>query len=69
MERIPDVQEAVGAALLSLGDGNWRMGDGMPVTKSNLGTGDELIIIEHFMCKPILVHFIGSYSSCIPTSC
>jgi len=49
MERIPDVQEAVGAALLSLGDGNWRMGDGMPVAKSNLGPGDGSIIIEHFI--------------------
>lgn len=50
VERIPDVQEAVGAVLLSLGDGNWRMGDGMPIAKSNLGPGDEQIIIEHFMC-------------------
>lgn len=51
MERLPDVKEAVGAALLSLGDGNWRMGDGIPVAKSNLGLGDESIIIEHFTCK------------------
>ena len=33
VERIPDVQEAVGAVLLSLGVGNWRMRDGMPITK------------------------------------
>ena len=51
MENIPDVEEAVGSTLLSLGDGNWRMGDGMPVAKSNLGSGDEAIIIAHFMCK------------------
>jgi exocyst complex protein 7 len=50
MERIPDVGQAVGSALLSLGDGNWRMGYGMPVAKSNLGPGDEPIIIEHFTC-------------------
>src|SRR6266436_2906714 len=59
MERIPDVEEAIGSALLSLGDGNWRMGDGMPVAKSNLGSGDEPIVIEHFMCKlliSILIH-------------
>ena len=55
VERIPDVQEAVGAVLLSLGDGNWRMGDGMPITKSNLGPGDEQIIIEHFMCTSFLL--------------
>ena len=33
VERIPDAQEAVGAVLLSLGVGNRRMGDGMPITK------------------------------------
>ena len=57
MERIPEVGEAVGSALLSLGDGNWRMGDGMPVAKSNLGIGDEPIVIEHFMCKPACLQF------------
>ena len=49
MEHIPGVEEAVGSALLSLGDGNWRMGDGMPIAKSNLGVGDEPIIIADFM--------------------
>ena len=29
MVRIPEVREAIGAVLLSLGDGNWRMGDGL----------------------------------------
>ena len=50
LERIPDAQEAVGVVLLSLGDGDWRMGDGMPITKSDLGLSDEQIIIKHFMC-------------------
>jgi exocyst complex protein 7 len=47
------VEEAVGSVLLSLGDGNWRMGDRMPVAKSNLGPGDEQIVIEHFMCTSL----------------
>ena len=55
VERILDAQEAVGAVLLSLGDWNWRMGDGMPITKSDLGPGDEQIIIEHFMCTSFLL--------------
>ena len=55
VERILDAQEAVGAVLLSLGDWNWRMGDGMHITKSDLGPGDEQIIIEHFMCTSFLL--------------
>ena len=55
VERIPDPQEAVGAVWLSLGDWNWRIGDGMPITKSDLGPGDEQIIIEHFMCMSFLL--------------
>jgi len=49
MERIPDVKEAVGSALLTLGDGNWKMGDGMQAGRgSKLGEGDQQIIIEHY---------------------
>ena len=55
LERIPDAQEAVGVVLLSLGDWNWRIGDGIPITKSDLGPGDEQIIIEHFMCTSFLL--------------
>ena len=51
MEHIPDVEKVVSLALLSLGDGNWRMGNGMPVVKSNLAVGNEPIVITHFMCK------------------
>ncbi|KAH7922923.1 hypothetical protein BV22DRAFT_1036983 [Leucogyrophana mollusca] len=52
MERIPEVQEAVGSALLSLGDGNWKMGDGKQIgkaQKSTLGEGDENTIIKHYI--------------------
>lgn len=52
MESISEVKPAVGSALLTLGDGNWKMGDGVAVNKSTrLGEGDEDIIIEHFICK------------------
>ncbi|KDQ53737.1 hypothetical protein JAAARDRAFT_161423 [Jaapia argillacea MUCL 33604] len=49
LESIPEVKDAVGSALLTLGDGNWRMGDGIQVKKGGkLSEGDEPIIIEHF---------------------
>ena len=52
MDRLPEVQSAVGSALLTLGDGNWKMGEGMQVGKgSKLGDGDEQTILEHYLCK------------------
>jgi exocyst complex protein 7 len=51
MERLPDVSGAAGTALLALGDGNWKMGEGVQLGKANvskLGEGDEQIIIEHY---------------------
>lgn len=48
--RIPEVQGAVSAALLALGDGNWKMGEGIQVGMSQkLGEGDEAVILEHFI--------------------
>ncbi|CAK5272103.1 unnamed protein product [Mycena citricolor] len=50
LERLPDVQEAASSALLQLGDGNWKMGEGVQVGKGNkLGDGDEQVILEHFV--------------------
>ncbi|KAL0957917.1 hypothetical protein HGRIS_000098 [Hohenbuehelia grisea] len=50
LERLPEVQSAAGAALLLLGDGNWKMGEGVQVGKgSKLGEGDEQLILEHFI--------------------
>lgn len=50
LERVPDVRTAVGSTLLTLGDGNWKMGDGVSVNKgSRLGDGDENVIVEHFI--------------------
>ena len=52
MVAIPPVQEAVGSALLTLGDGNWKMGEGVQVAKGpKLGEGYETTIIEHFFCQ------------------
>lgn len=52
MKAIPAVQIAVGTSLLTLGDGNWKMGEGVQVSKGpKLGEGDESVIIEHYFCK------------------
>ncbi|TFK72839.1 exocyst complex component exo70 subunit [Pluteus cervinus] len=50
MERLPEVQSAVGSALLTLGDGNWKMGEGVQVGKGpKLADGDEGVILEHYV--------------------
>ncbi|KAJ7203663.1 Cullin repeat-like-containing domain protein [Mycena pura] len=50
MDRLPEVQSAASAALLQLGDGNWKMGEGLQVTRGpKLGDGDEQVILEHFV--------------------
>ncbi|KAJ7851811.1 Cullin repeat-like-containing domain protein [Mycena olivaceomarginata] len=50
MDRLPEVHGAAAAALLQLGDGNWKMGEGVTVGKnSKLGDGDEQLILEHFI--------------------
>lgn len=52
IERLPAVKIAVGSVLLKLGDGNWKMGDGVTVPKTaRLGEGDEGLILENFICK------------------
>lgn len=53
MERLPEVQSAAGAALIALGDGNWKMGEGTtlgPKTAKPLSSGDESIILQHYIC-------------------
>ncbi|KAH7889211.1 Cullin repeat-like-containing domain protein [Phlebopus sp. FC_14] len=52
MDKFPDVQEAVGSALLALGDGNWRMGEGKQVGKAqkpSAGEVSEVILIQHYV--------------------
>lgn len=52
LERLPDVREGAGSALLALGDGNWKMGEGVPLTRGpKLGDGDESLVLEHFVCE------------------
>ncbi|KAH7344564.1 Cullin repeat-like-containing domain protein [Rhizoctonia solani] len=51
LEQIPDVADAMSSMLITLGDGNWRMGDGtIPGAKSRIeeSTDPEQVILEHF---------------------
>ncbi|GJE99593.1 exocyst complex component EXO70 [Phanerochaete sordida] len=49
VERLPEVREAVGAALLTLGDGNWKMGQGVQVGKAPKSVEiDEQTVLEHY---------------------
>lgn len=68
LERVPEVKTAVGSALLKLGDGNWKMGEGITVPKTaRLGEGDEDLILENFVCqlssKPLVPCFISADTS------
>ncbi|KZV66270.1 exocyst complex component, exo70 subunit [Peniophora sp. CONT] len=50
MKNLLEVRDAVGDALASLGDGNWRMGDGVRVAGAQkLGVGSEMILLEHYI--------------------
>ena len=51
------MQDAVGSALATLGDGNWRMGDGMRMA-ANKGPKSteqltERILLEHYICASL----------------
>jgi len=65
LERVPEVKTAVGSALLKLGDGNWKMGEGITVPKTaRLGEGDEDLILENFICQSftqLLISLFVSY--------
>jgi hypothetical protein len=52
LQQILEVRDAVGPTLMLLGDGNWRMGDGVQA-KPNQGKpapGSESRLIEHYAC-------------------
>ena len=50
LQKIPEVRDAVGSALVALGDGNWRMGEGIQVGKASKGgETDEQVVTEHFI--------------------
>ncbi|KAG6371893.1 Cullin repeat-like-containing domain protein [Boletus reticuloceps] len=51
LDRIPEVQEAVGAALLALGDGNWKMGEGKQIGKAQKTSTIEMtekVVLQHY---------------------
>ena len=53
LNQIPPVQEAMAAALITLGDGNWRMGEGMSKTgQRNAANGDDAGILENYIRMP-----------------
>ncbi|KAG1727516.1 Cullin repeat-like-containing domain protein [Suillus lakei] len=65
LNRIPDVQDAVGSALSALGDGNWKMGDGKQVgktPKSNSVEVNEKVLIQHFVYD-VMNTLIGSLTT------
>lgn len=46
------MQDAAASALLTLGDGNWKMGQGTQIGKSKQpGEVDERTVFEHFTCR------------------
>ena len=51
LERLLVVQDAAASALLTLGDGNWKMGEGAQVGgKTKAAEVDEQTVLEHFTC-------------------
>ncbi|QRW05322.1 exocyst complex protein exo70 [Ceratobasidium sp. AG-Ba] len=56
LEQIPAVADAMSSMLITLGDGNWRMGEGtIPGAKTRIeeSSEPERVILEHFTCKSI----------------
>ena len=55
LNQIPPVQGPMAAALSTLGDGNWRMGEGMSKTgqRTNVPDTDESGILENYI-RPLL---------------
>lgn len=48
LDTLPEVQSAAGTVLLSLGDGNWKMGDGKQVGKKVDTNVGERTLLEHY---------------------
>ena len=52
MKQLIQVEDAVCSALMALGDGNWRMGEGVQVGKaSKLSEANGRVVLEHYLCK------------------
>jgi len=48
LERLPELRKEAASVLLSLGDGNWKMGEGTQIGKAGRQDIDEQTILEHF---------------------
>ncbi|KAI0699055.1 Cullin repeat-like-containing domain protein [Cerioporus squamosus] len=48
LERLLAVKDAAASALMTLGDGNWRMGEGAQVGKTKPAEVDDKTIVQHF---------------------
>jgi exocyst complex protein 7 len=51
LQQIPLVMDAVGTALVTLGDGMWKMGEGAGKVLGKSDQDDERLVIEHFVCE------------------
>jgi exocyst complex component 7 len=53
LKQIPDVEGAVSASLATLGDGNWKMGEGVGKGGKVGGPmdGNERVLLEHYICE------------------
>ena len=54
------MKEAVGAALFALGDGNWKMGEGKQVGKTQKASTIELtekVVLQHYTCLSFFLSF------------
>jgi exocyst complex protein 7 len=51
LSQIPEVMDAVGSALVTLGDGMWKMGEGAGKVFGKSDQDDERVVIEHFICS------------------
>jgi exocyst complex component 7 len=51
LQQIPQVMDAVGTALTTLGDGMWKMGEGAGKVLGKSDQDDERLVIEHFVCE------------------
>jgi exocyst complex component 7 len=55
LKQIPDVETAVVTSLATLGDGNWKMGEGVGKGGKVGGPtdGNERVLLEHYICEAL----------------
>ncbi|KAF8588183.1 hypothetical protein K439DRAFT_1336032 [Ramaria rubella] len=64
LKQIPEVEAAVVASLATLGDGNWKMGEGVGKVGKMGGPadGNERVLLEHYIYD-VVVTLIGTLST------